>query len=134
LNTKLAQYLHAILRIVAAILFLAHGTQKLFGYPPGGPYTGFPNFTMLGIAGMLEVTGGLLILIGLFTRPTAFILSGEMAVAYFLAHWPKNFHPILNGGEITVLFCFYFLYLCAAGAGPWSVDDVLAKRRGLLRR
>jgi putative oxidoreductase len=129
LNTKLAQYLYAVLRIVAALLFLAHGTQKLFGVPPGGPFTGFPNFSMLGIAGMLETFGGLLLLIGLFTRPTAFILSGEMAVAYFMTHAPRNFFPIVNGGEITVMFCFYFLYLSVAGAGPWSVDQSLAQRK-----
>jgi putative oxidoreductase len=134
LYTNLAPYFFALLRIIAALLFLAHGTQKLFGYPPGQPYTGFPNFSMLGIAGMLEVFGGLLVLVGLFTRPTAFILSGEMAVAYFRAHNPRDFFPLLNGGEITVLFCFYFLYLSAAGAGPFSLDHVLSQRRGGPRR
>jgi putative oxidoreductase len=119
---KLTPYLLSVLRIVAALLFFEHGTQKLFGYPPGQPYTGFPNFSLLGIAGMLEVAGGFLVLIGLFTRPVAFILSGEMAVGYFRAHYPRSFFPVNNAGEITVMLCFFFLYLSAAGAGVWSVD------------
>ena len=123
-----APYLLSVLRIIAALLFFEHGTQKLFGYPPGQPYTGFPDFSMLGVGGMLEVAGGLLILAGLFTRPTAFILSGEMAVAYFRAHWPRSFFPINNFGEITVILCFYFLYLSASGAGAWSLDRVLSKK------
>jgi putative oxidoreductase len=122
-------YLLSVLRIVAALLFFEHGTQKLFGYPPGQPYTGFPNFSMLGIAGMLETFGGALLLVGLYTRPTAFILSGEMAVGYFRAHAPRNFFPISNGGEITVLFCFLFLYLVAAGPGPWSLDYLWRRKR-----
>jgi putative oxidoreductase len=122
-----APYLLSILRIVAAVLFLEHGTQKLFGYPPGQPYTGFPNFSLLGIAGMLEVAGGFLLLIGLFTRITAFILCGEMAVAYFRAHYPRSFFPINNFGEITVMMCFFFLYLVAAGPGPWGLDHMLSK-------
>lgn len=132
--SSLSPYLLGLLRIVAALLFLEHGTQKLFGYPPGQPYTGFPNFSMLGIAGMLEVFGGLLLFIGLFTRTTAFILSGEMAVAYFRAHWPRSFFPLLNGGEITVLFCFLFLYFVAAGPGAWSVDRILSRPRPKKRK
>ena len=122
-------YLLSILRIVAALLFFEHGTQKLFGFPPGQPYTGFPNFSMLGIAGMLEVVGGLLLLVGLFTRITAFIVCGEMAVAYFRAHLPRSFFPINNFGEITVMLCFFFLYLVAAGPGPWSLDHVLSRSK-----
>ena len=125
---KWTPYLLSILRIVAALLFFEHGTQKLFGYPPGQPYTGFPNFSMLGIAGMLEVFGGALLLIGLYTRPVAFILSGEMAVGYFRTHWPRSFFPINNFGEITVMLCFFFLYLSAVGGGPWSLDRVLRTR------
>jgi len=121
-----APYLLSVLRIVAALLFFEHGTQKLFGYPPGPPYTGFPNFSMLGIAGMLEVAGGFLLLIGLFTRATAFVLCGEMAVAYFRAHYPRSFFPISNSGEITLMLCFFFLYLVAAGPGPWSLDQMLS--------
>jgi putative oxidoreductase len=123
-----APYLLSILRIVAALLFFEHGTQKLLGYPPGQPYTGFPNFSLLGIAGMLEFVGGLLLLFGLFTRPTAFILSGEMAVGYFRAHLPRNFFPILNMGEITVMLCFFFLFLSAAGGGQWSLDRLWRKK------
>src|SRR5215831_6379612 len=123
-------YLHSILRIVAALLLLEHGTQKLFGYPPGQPYTGFPNFSLLGSPGMIEVVGGLLVLIGLFTRPAAFILSGEMAVGYFRAHFPRSFFPINYFGEITVMLCFYFLFLSAAGAGVWSLDYLLKQKRG----
>jgi putative oxidoreductase len=123
-----APYLLSILRIVAALLFFEHGTQKLLGYPPGQPYTGFPNFSLLGIAGMLEFVGGLLLLVGLFTRPTAFIMSGEMAIGYFRAHLPRNFFPILNMGEITVMLCFFFLFLSAAGAGPWSLDRLWRKK------
>ncbi|PYS43519.1 MAG: DoxX family protein [Acidobacteria bacterium] len=122
-------YLLSILRIVAALLFFEHGTQKLFGFPPGQPYTGFPNFSMLGIAGMLEVVGGLLLLVGLFTRITAFIVCGEMAVAYFRAHLPRSFFPINNFGEITVMLCFFFLYLVAAGPGPWSLDHALSRSK-----
>lgn len=126
---KWTPYLLSVVRIVAALLFFEHGTQKLFGYPPGQPFTGFPNFSMLGIAGMLEVAGGALLLVGLFTRPVAFILSGEMAVGYFRAHWPRSFFPINNFGEITVMLCFFFLYLSAAGGGPWSLDRILRKRK-----
>lgn len=133
LPQTLTPYLLSVVRIVAALLFFEHGTQKLFGYPPGQPYTGFPDFSLLGIAGMLEVAGGLLILVGLFTRPTAFILCGEMAVAYFRAHLPRSFFPINNFGEITLILCFYFLYLSAAGAGVWSLDRVLSKPRNGVR-
>ena len=125
--SNLAPYLLSVLRIVAALLFLEHGTQKLFGFPSGQPYTGFPNFSLLGIAGMLEVVGGFLLLIGLFTRATAFILCGEMAIAYFRAHLPRSFFPINNFGEITVMLCFFFLYLVAVGPGPWSLDKVLSR-------
>jgi len=124
--SNLAPYLLSLLRIVAALLFFEHGTQKLFGYPPGPPFTGFPNFSLLGIAGMLEVAGGILLLLGLFTRTTAFILCGEMAFAYFRAHLPRSFFPINNAGEITVMLCFFFLYLVASGPGPVSLDHVLA--------
>src|SRR5438132_1632551 len=126
---KWSPYLLSVARIVAALLFFEHGTQKLFGYPPGQPFTGFPNFSMLGIAGMLEFAGGALLLVGLFTRPVAFILSGEMAVAYFRAHLPRTVFPINNLGEITVMLCFVFLYLSAAGAGPWSLDRAIRRRK-----
>src|SRR5262245_29518749 len=126
--SKWAPYLFTLLRIVAALLFFEHGTQKLFGYPPGNPYTGF-QLSLLGVAGILEVVGGALILVGLFTRPVAFILAGEMAVGYFRAHFPRSFFPINNFGEITVMLCFYFLFLSSAGAGVWSLDYLLKQKR-----
>lgn len=132
--SNLAPYLLSVLRIVAALLFFEHGTQKLFGFPHGQPYTGFPNFSMLGIAGMLEVSGGLLLLVGLFTRVTAFILCGEMAVAYFRAHLPRGFFPINNLGEITLMLCFFFLYLVAVGPGSWSLDHVLSGSKNRVKR
>jgi putative oxidoreductase len=126
---KFSPYFLSVLRIVAALLFFEHGTQKLFGYPPGQPYTGFPNFSMLGIAGMIEVVGGFLLLVGLFTRPVAFIVCGEMAVGYFRAHAPRNFFPINNFGEITVALCFTFLYLSMAGGGPISLDRIIRRKK-----
>src|SRR5690606_30481834 len=123
LNTVWAPRLLAVLRIMTALLFMAHGTMKLLGFPAsGGP--GPELFSLIGLAGLLEIVGGILLIIGLFTRPVAFILSGQMAVAYFMAHAPQDFFPIKNGGESAILFCFIFLYLVAAGAGSWSLDAV----------
>lgn len=116
----LSPYFLAILRIVTALLFIAHGTGKLLGFPALGFQP--PLFSLFGLAGVIEIVGGILLILGLFTRPVAFILSGEMAVAYFMAHAPQNFHPILNQGESAVLFCFVFLYLVFAGPGAWSLD------------
>jgi putative oxidoreductase len=123
-------YLLSVLRIITAFLFLQVGTAKLFAFPgammPGGgtaPVTSLP-----GVAGVLEAVGGALLLVGLFTRPVAFVLSGEMAVAYFLAHAPHGFWPVLNQGSPAALYSFLFLYLSAAGAGPWSLDAI--RRRG----
>ena len=111
----------SVLRIVAGFLFMTHGMQKLLGFPAPAPMP-IALFSLFGLAGVLELFGGALVLIGLFTRPVAFILSGEMAFAYFMAHAPKNFWPLLNGGDAAVLYCFVFLFLAVAGAGPWSVD------------
>jgi putative oxidoreductase len=116
------------MRIVAALLFLQHGSQKLFGIPASQQAASFPLLSLMGIAGILEFFGGLFVLLGLFTRPTAFILSGQMAVAYFMAHAPHGLLPLVNHGELAVLYCFVFLYLAAAGGGPWSLDHLL--RRG----
>ncbi|WP_051469544.1 DoxX family protein [Chelativorans sp. J32] len=118
--TELSPYVLAILRIMTALLFMAHGTAKLFGFPETGMSP--PLLSLFGLAGVLEVVGGILLVIGLFSRPVAFILSGMMAVAYFMAHAPQNFYPILNGGESAILFCFVFLYLVFAGPGAWSLD------------
>jgi putative oxidoreductase len=121
LKTVWAPRLLGVLRIVAAILFIEHGTQKLFGFPP--TERPMPElFTLMWFAGVLEVFGGLLLLIGLFTRPVAFILSGQMAFAYWMAHAPSSPYPALNGGDAAILFCFLFLYLAAAGPGAYSVD------------
>ncbi|AVH42496.1 DoxX family protein [Agrobacterium tumefaciens] len=109
------------LRIMTALLFISHGTQKLFGFPASQMDGSLP--TMLLVAALLELVGGILVLIGLFTRPVAFILSGQMAVAYFMAHAPSNFFPALNGGDAAILFCFIFLYLFVAGPGAFSVDE-----------
>jgi putative oxidoreductase len=115
-----APHFLAILRIVAALLFIAHGTSKLFGWPSAGMQP--PLMSLFGLAAIIEVVGGVLIVIGLFTRPAALIMSGEMAVAYFMAHSPKDFFPINNAGESAVLFCFVFLYLVFSGPGAWSID------------
>ncbi|MGH6924975.1 MAG: DoxX family protein [Propylenella sp.] len=109
----------AALRIVTALLLIEHGTQKLFGFPGAFPMDMNP---LLWVAALLEVFGGLLVLVGFFTRPAAFILSGEMAVGYFMVHAPQGFYPLFNGGEPAVLFCFVFLFLVFAGPGAWSVD------------
>ena len=112
----------SILRIVVALLFIEHGTQKLFSFPAPPAFPNPAAFTLLWFAAVLEVVGGALVLIGLATRPVAFVLSGEMAVAYWMAHAPRGAFPVLNGGEGAILYCFIFLYLAFAGAGTWSVD------------
>jgi putative oxidoreductase len=114
----------SVLRIVSALTFFAHGTQKLLGFPPGKQ----PEFlTLSWTAGLLELVGGALLIVGLFTRPVAFMLSGLMACAYWIAHAPRSIFPVLNGGDAAILFCFVFLYLVFAGAGPWSLDAVRQK-------
>lgn len=124
-----APRLLSILRIIAAFLFMQHGAQKIFGLL-GGSRGGSPPFlSQSWIGGVLEFFGGLLLLLGLFTRPVAFILSGMMAVAYFQAHAPRAFWPIQNGGELAALYCFVFLYLSAAGGGPWSLDSIWRRGR-----
>lgn len=119
----LAPQLLSVLRIVAAFMFLQAGTMKLFGWPipmPDGSTASL--MTQVGVGGLLEALGGLLLLVGLFTRPVAFVLSGEMAVAYFQFHAPQGFWPVVNQGQPAVLYCFIWLYFSAAGAGPWSLD------------
>ena len=114
--------LHSVLRIVAGLLFLEHGAGKLLGFPAGLPFIDKMPAGLLYFTGTMELAGGVLIVLGLFTRPVAFVLSGFMAVAYFMAHFPQSFFPAINFGEPAVLFCFVFLYLAAAGPGPWSID------------
>ena len=116
-----------LLRIILGFLFLQHGTAKLFGVPHVAMFDGLQLFSMMGAAGVIELVGGTLLLLGLFTRPVAFILSGQMAAAYFIAHAPANFLPILNGGEMAVMYCFTFLYFAAAGAGAYSLDGLRGK-------
>jgi putative oxidoreductase len=128
LETVWAPRVLSILRIVAALIFMEHGTQKLLGFPPSDRPS--PElFSLIGLAGLLELVGGALLVLGLFTRPVAFILSGEMAVAYWMAHAPQSFFPILNGGDAAILYCFVFLYLAAAGGGVWSVDNLKDRSR-----
>jgi putative oxidoreductase len=118
----------SVLRIMSGLLFLEHGTQKLFHFPPPAN-PGPALFSLLGLQGIIELVGGVLIVIGLFTRPVAFILAGDMAVAYFMAHSPRGFFPTLNMGQLAILFCFVFFYLFVAGGGVWSVDQQRASSR-----
>jgi putative oxidoreductase len=111
-----------LVRIVAGLLYLEHGLSKLIGFPHDPRFDHLALLSLLGIAGVLETIGGLLITVGLLTRPVAFILSGQMAVAYFLVHAPNALFPMLNGGDAAILFCFLFLYLSVAGGGAWSLD------------
>jgi putative oxidoreductase len=111
----------SIVRIVVGLLFLEHGSTKLLGFPT--PASGQPALmSLLGLQGVIELVGGALLAAGFLTRPVAFILAGDMAVAYFMAHWPKNFFPILNGGDAAILYCFIFLLIFVAGPGRWSID------------
>jgi len=123
---------HSLLRIVTGAAFMQHGVLKLFGLlaDPAQPWKGAPAvLSQTWIAGVLETFGGALIVLGLLTRPVAFLLSGEMAVAYFKVHLPRDFWPLRNRGEVVVLFCFIYLWLFAAGAGPFSLDALLRRRR-----
>jgi putative oxidoreductase len=115
----------SVLRIMTGLLFLEHGTQKFFAFPSPGQALDALHV----VQGLLELAGGVFIVIGLFTRPVAFILAGDMAVAYFYAHAPRGFFPLVNGGQLAILFCFVFLYLFVAGGGAWSVDQQRARSR-----
>lgn len=125
---RTAPRLLSIMRIVTGFLFMPHGAQKLFGLPADPAKEPVALFSLMGLAGVLELFGGALILLGLFTRPVAFLLSGLMAAAYFMVHAPREFWPILNGGELAVFYCFVYLYLAAAGGGPWSLDRMLRQK------
>lgn len=125
---KWTPYVLGLLRIVTGFLFLQHGSAKLLGMPHIAMFDGLQLMSLMGVAGVLELVGGALIVIGLFTRPVAFILSGQMAVAYFIAHAPNGFLPILNQGELAALYSFIFLYFAFAGAGKLSVDSVCCKK------
>jgi putative oxidoreductase len=117
----------SILRIVVALLFLEHGLSRLFGFPSPLPTPAL--FSLYWFAGAIELVGGALLALGLFTRTAAFIMSGQMAFAYFLSHAPASFFPILNRGDGAILFCFVFLYIAFAGAGPWSLDALWRRKR-----
>jgi putative oxidoreductase len=121
---KASPLILSILRIVVALLFLEHGLQKYFGFPSAGP----PMRPLLYVQGVIEIVGGILLFVGAYTRLVAFILAGDMAVAYFLAHSPRSFYPAVNGGDAAVLYCFVFLYIFFAGGGPLSIDRALSKR------
>jgi putative oxidoreductase len=120
---RYSPYALGLLRIVTALIFIAHGTQKLFGFP-AAPASGLPPmFSLFWFGAILEAFGGLAILLGVFTRPVAFILAGEMAYAYWMFHAPRSVYPLLNGGDAAILYCFIFLYLVFAGAGAFSIDN-----------
>ena len=120
--TARAPYVQSVLRIAAALIFMQTGTMKLFAFPIAPAGGTVPLFSQMGLGGVLEVFGGGLLLLGLCTRPVAFLLSGEMAVAYFQFHFPQGFWPVVNNGMDAALYCFVWLYFSAAGAGPWSLD------------
>lgn len=117
-------YILSVLRIVVALLFLEHGLQKYFGFPSAGP----PMRPLLYVQGVIEIGGGILLFFGAYTRLVAFILAGDMAVAYFLAHFPRSFFPAINGGDAAVLYCFVFFFMVFAGGGPWSLDHIALRQ------
>jgi putative oxidoreductase len=117
-------YVLSLLRIVVALCFLEHGLQKYFAFPSAGP----PMRPLLYVQGVIEIVGGILLFVGVYTRIVAFILAGDMAVAYFLAHYPRSFFPAINSGDAAVLYCFVFFYIFFAGGGRWSVDRIVLKR------
>jgi putative oxidoreductase len=129
LPARWAPQMLSVLRIVAALIFLEHGAQKLLGFPPGTMPQPAP-MTLIWFAGLLELVGGILLLMGLITRPVAFILAGEMAFAYWTVHAKTSFFPAVNGGDPAILYCFVFLYISCAGPGPWSIDSVLRRAPG----
>ena len=128
IGTVWAPRVLSILRIVSGLLMLQYGLAKWFGWPAVKMFENLPWLSLFAIAGMFELVGGALLVLGLFTRPVAFVLSGEMAAAYFIEHFPRSFFPILNHGELAVSLCFTFLYLAFAGGGPWSLDAVMRKQ------
>ena len=117
----------SVLRIITGLLIIQHGMGKLLGFPPFPNYANVQLMSLSGAAGFIELIGGALLILGLWTQPVAFILAGEMAFAYFISHFPRGFHPLINGGTLAALYCFTCLYLSTAGAGPWSVDAAMRK-------
>lgn len=123
-----APRLLSVLRIMSGLLFMQHGTAKYLGIPQMQQFANLQPTSLSGIAGVIELVGGALLVLGLFTRPVAFVCSGLMAAAYFIAHAPRGFYPIINAGELAALYCFVFLYIAAAGAGPWSLDAIMRRK------
>jgi putative oxidoreductase len=119
----------SVLRIVAGLLLLQYGLAKLVGWPVVKMFENLPWLSLFGVAGMFELVGGVLLILGLFTRPVAFVLSGEMAAAYFIEHFPRGFFPVLNHGDLAIALCFIFFYIAFAGGGPWSLDAVMNGKR-----
>ena len=117
----------SVLRIITGLMIIEHGMAKLLGWPVVSAFAQLKLFSLLGLAGTIELIGGALLILGLFTQPAAFILSGEMAVAYFMVHEPRSFFPLINGGSLAIIYCFACLYLATAGGGPWSVDAAMKK-------
>jgi putative oxidoreductase len=117
----------SVLRIITGLLIIQHGMGKLLGFPALPAYANVQLMSLSGAAGVIELIGGALLILGLWTQPVAFILAGEMAFAYFIGHFPKGFHPLINGGTLAALYCFTCLYLSTAGAGPWSLDASMKK-------
>jgi putative oxidoreductase len=115
----------SVLRIITGLMIIEHGMAKLLGWPVVPAFAQLKLFSLLGLAGTIELVGGALLILGLFTQPAAFIVSGEMAVAYFMVHEPRSFFPLINGGSLAIIYCFACLYLSTAGAGPWSVDATM---------
>lgn len=128
--TRFSPQLLSVLRIVSALIFMEHGTSKLLGFPPTEMFAQPPEmFSLIWIAGVLELVGGALLVLGLFTRPVAFILSGEMAAAYWMMHAQQSFYPVQNQGDAAILYCFVFLYIAAAGGGPWALDNLIFRKK-----
>ena len=117
----------SVLRIIMGLMIIQHGMAKILGFPAVASFANLSPFSLIGVAGLIELIGGALLIVGLLTRPVAFIISGEMAFAYFMAHAPKDFFPLINGGTLAIMFCFTCLFLSTAGAGPWSVDAAMKR-------
>jgi putative oxidoreductase len=117
----------SLFRIIAGLMIIEHGMGKIIGFPALPAYANVQPLSLLGAAGFIELIGGALLILGLWTQPVAFILSGEMAVGYFMVHAPRSFYPLINGGTLAIMYCFSFLYLATAGAGPWSVDAAMKR-------
>ena len=134
LNHQWSERMLSVLRIIVGLLFVEHGLSKLFGFPHVTMFDHLQLFSLLGLAGVIELVGGALLTLGLFARIAAFIMSGEMAFAYFIVHAPKSFFPALSGGELAIVYCFLLLYFAVAGAGAWSLDRLRYGAAGVAGR